>query len=107
MTDDRVREARRVVENYVEPCLGTPLSEAKAVTSVRSEAGRTVVEVELGFPADRYGQELAATLRGLLEATPGAGPADVRVSWHVRAQAVQGSLQPLPGIANVIAVASG
>ena len=107
MTDDRVREVRRVVENYVEPCLGAPLSDAKAVTSVRSEAGHTLVEVELGFPAGRYGTELADGLRGLLESAPGAGPVEVRVSWRVRSQAVQGGLQPLPGIANVIAVASG
>jgi ATP-binding protein involved in chromosome partitioning len=107
MTDDRVREVRRVVENYVEPCLGMPLADAKAVTSVRSGAAGTVVDVELGFPAGRYGAELAARLRGLIEAAPGAGPAEVRVSWRVAPQSVQGGLQPLPGIANVIAVASG
>jgi ATP-binding protein involved in chromosome partitioning len=107
MTDDRVREVRRVVENYVEPCLGMPLADAKAVTSVRSGAAGTVVDVELGFPAGRYGAELAARLRALVEAAPGAGPAEVRVAWRVAPQPVQGGLQPLPGVANVIAVASG
>jgi len=107
MTDDRIREARRVVENYVEPCLGMPLSEAKAVTSVRSEGGSTLVEVELGFPARRYGPELAAGLERLLAAEPGVGPARVSVDWRVAPQAVQGGLKPLPGISNVIAVASG
>jgi ATP-binding protein involved in chromosome partitioning len=107
MTDDRVREVRRVVENYVEPHLGMPLSAAKAVKSVRLEGGTAVVEVELGFPARRYGPELAATLQQLLAAGPGAGPARVEVTWQVAAQAVQGSLQRLPGIRNVVAVASG
>jgi len=107
MTDDRVREARRVVENYVEPCLGMPLSQAKAVTSVRSEGGSTLVEVELGFPARRYGPELAASLERLLAAEPGVGPARVSVGWRVASQTVQGGLKPLPGISNVIAVASG
>jgi ATP-binding protein involved in chromosome partitioning len=107
MTDDRVSEARRVVENYVEPFLGMPLSEAKAVTSVRSEGGTTVVEVELGFPARRYGPELAADLERLISAQPDAGPVRVSVGWRVAPQAVQGGLTPLPGISNVIAVASG
>jgi ATP-binding protein involved in chromosome partitioning len=107
MTDDRVREARRVVGNYVEPYLGMPLSEAKAVTSVRSEGGATRVEVELGFPARGYGPELAASLEAALAAEPGVGPAQVSVGWRVAAQAVQGGLKPLPGISNVIAVASG
>ena len=107
MTDDRVREASRVVENYVEPHLGMPLGEAKAVKSVRLEGGTLVVGVELGFPAGRYGPELARVLERSLAAHPGAGPARVEVTWRVAAQAVQGSLQPLPGIRNVVAVASG
>jgi len=107
MTDDRVREARLVVENYVEPCLGMPLSQAKAVTAVRSEAGTTVVELDLGFPAGRYGRELSAALERQLAALPGAGPVRVTVGWRVAPQAVQGGLKPLPGISNVIAVASG
>jgi len=107
MTDDRIREVRRVVENYVEPNLGMPLGAAKAVKSVRLDGETAVVEVELGFPARRYGPELASTLQQLLAAEPGAGPARVHVSWQVAAQAVQGSLQRLPGIRNVVAVASG
>jgi len=107
MTDDRVREARLVVENYVEPSLGMPLSQAKAVKSVRFEAGTVRVDVELAFPAGRYAPELAAELERLVEAMPGAGPARVTVEWKVAAQAVQGGLKPLPGISNVVAVASG
>ena len=107
MTDDRVREARRVVENYVEPHLGMPLGEAKAVKSVRLEGGIPVVGVELGFPAGRYAPQLAAELDRLLAAVPGAAPARVEVTWQVASQPVQGGLQPLPGIRNVIAVASG
>jgi ATP-binding protein involved in chromosome partitioning len=107
MTDDRVREASRVVENYVEPHLGMPLGEVKAVKSVRLEGGAAVVRVELGFPAGRYGPELAAVLERALADDPGVGPARVEVTWKVAAQVVQGGLQPLPGICNVIAVASG
>ena len=81
MTDDRVREARRVVENYVEPHLGMPLGEAKAVKSVRLEGGTAVVEVELGFPAGRYGAELAAALERHLAAHAGrSAPARVEVT---------------------------
>jgi ATP-binding protein involved in chromosome partitioning len=107
MTDDRVREARRVVENYVEPHLNMPLGDAKAVKSVRLDGATPLVEVELGFPAGRYGPELAGVLGRQLAATAGAGGARVEVRWTVAAQPVQGGLQPLPGIRNVIAVASG
>jgi ATP-binding protein involved in chromosome partitioning len=107
MTVDRVREARLVVGNYVEPHLGMPLEEAKAVKSVRLEAGCVVVEVELGFPLARGREQLEGVLQGLLTGHPSVGANRVSVGWSVAARAVQGSLQPLPGISNVVAVASG
>ena len=107
MTHDRVSDARLVLGNYVEPCLGMPLGVAKAVKSVRSDAGIIVAEVALGFPLGPYREELARTLAQLVMDELGSVPVQVRVDWEVKAQAVQGSLQPLPGIRNVIAVASG
>jgi len=108
MTDDRVAAARLVAGNYVEPYLGLPLAEAKAVKSVRLQDGHPVVEVELGFPAGRWTASLQRDLQAALASDPrvGAG-ARAEVSWRVRPHAVQGQLQPLPGISNVIAVASG
>ncbi len=106
MTDDRVREARLVVGNYVEPSLGMPLDEAKAVKSVRYDGRQLEVAVQLGFPLARGAAALAAELEARLAASP-AGPAKVSVGWTIPAQAVQGGLKPLPGISNVVAVASG
>jgi ATP-binding protein involved in chromosome partitioning len=107
MQDDRIARARLLVENYVEPYLAMPLGDAKAVKSVRLEGSRLVVEVELGFPLGAYAQSLAAELQARLSAAPGLGDAAVTVSWKVATHVAQGQLQPLPGIRNVIAVASG
>jgi ATP-binding protein involved in chromosome partitioning len=107
MQDDLIARARLLVENYVEPYLAMPLGDAKAVKSVRLEGSRPVVEVELGFPLGAYAQSLAAELQARLSAAPGLGDAAVTVSWKVATHVAQGQLQPLPGIRNVIAVASG
>jgi ATP-binding protein involved in chromosome partitioning len=107
MTDDRVSEARLVVGNYVEPYLGMPLGDAKAVKSVRLDGGTLVAEVALGFPLGSYRDELAAELAVRLAAVAGTAPVRVEVGWEVAAQLVQGGRQPLPGIRNVLAVASG
>jgi len=107
MTDDRLAQARLLVGNYVEPYLGMPLADAKAVKSVRLEGRRPLVEVELGFPLGAYAKTLAADLQGVLDSAPDLADAVVTVGWQVASQAVHGDLQPLPGIKNVIAVASG
>ena len=107
MPDEQIAQARLVVGNYVEPYLGIPLADAKAVKSVRLDGARTVVEVELGFPVGAYAQTLAANLQALVRSQPGLGDAVVTVGWQVQTHPVQGQLQPLPGIRNVVAVASG
>jgi ATP-binding protein involved in chromosome partitioning len=107
MPNGRLTAARQLVENYVEPYLGMPLIDAKAVKSVQSEGETVRVDVELGFPLGEYRAELVSTLERRLNDDPVVAPARVEAGWHVPSQAVQGGLQPLPGIGNVIAVASG
>ena len=87
MTDDRVAAARLIVGNYVEPYLGMPLGDAKAVKSVRLEAGRPRVEVELGFPAGRWARTLAAgtSQRPWPRRRVGPGAPRSTVSWQVAA----------------------
>ena len=79
MQDERLAQARLLVANYVEPYLGMPLGAAKAVKSVRLEAGRPMVEVELGFPVGGYARTLAAELETLLHQAPGLGDATVTI----------------------------
>jgi ATP-binding protein involved in chromosome partitioning len=107
MTDDRIAQARLLAGNYVEPYLGMPLGEAKAVKSVRLDGSRPIVELDLGFPLGGYAQALAATVRDLLRRDPALAEAEVTVTWHVPVGPVQGALAPIAGIRNVVAVASG
>ena len=72
-------------------------------------ATRTVVEVELGFPLGDYGPDAC---RPTLQSRAGTGARARATRWsrsagRSRRTRVQGKLQPLPGIRNVIAVASG
>jgi ATP-binding protein involved in chromosome partitioning len=107
MPNGRLTAARQLAENYVEPYLGMPLIDAKAVKSVQSDGETVRVDVELGFPLGEYRAELVSTLERRLNDDPAVAPARVEAGWHVPSQAVQGGLKPLPGIGNVIAVASG
>jgi ATP-binding protein involved in chromosome partitioning len=102
MNDAALLEAARVT---VEPAAGRPLGEA--VRSVRVAGDVAQVEVEVGFPAGGHAGALRAALAERLAAAGWAGRVDVALTARIRPQAVQGGLKPLPGISNVIAVASG
>lgn len=102
-TSDAVRAA---LQSHVDPLLGMSLADAGVLGEVSVQGAGVTVPVVLGFPAAGYVQPLqqavAAHLRQSLNVE-----AEVPVSWQIGTPAVQGQLQPLPGVRNVIAVASG
>jgi ATP-binding protein involved in chromosome partitioning len=75
------------------------------VKSVRLDGETVVAEVRLGYPLGTYADELARALETRL-ADAGVR-SRVEVSWEVATQDVASGRSPLPGIHNVLAVASG
>ena len=65
------------------------------------------VEIALGYPARSYHDPLAAQVKRTLEADPAIAQATVSVSTRIIAHKVQEKLTPMPGVKNIIAVASG
>ncbi|MDG4597110.1 MAG: iron-sulfur cluster carrier protein ApbC [Candidatus Contendobacter sp.] len=100
-------DVENTLKGYVDPYLEKDLVSAKCVKTIRTEGGRVEVEVELGFPAVGYRDALSAALRERLAALPGVGEVAIRVESRIIAHEVQKGLKPLPGVKNIIAVASG
>jgi ATP-binding protein involved in chromosome partitioning len=107
MNSNREQAVRGLIESFVEPHLNLSLADAQAIQDLSVQGGEVRVQLQLGFPADRYGKELAAALQELLVRDAGAERADVAVTWSVAAQAVQRNLRPIRGIKNIVVVASG
>ena len=100
-------DVENALKGFVDPYLERDLVAAKCVKQIRTEVGRVEVDVELGFPAAGYRSALIAALRDRLVALPGAGEVAVRVESKIVSHEVQKGLKPLPGVKNIIAVASG
>jgi len=98
---------RSTVANYIDPVLERPLETIAVVSEVKAEAGEVEVSLCLSFPASRYAPELGAALEERLAALPDVGKASVKVEWDVPSAPVQGGVQALPGVRNVLAVSSG
>ncbi len=100
-------EIETVLKGYVDPYLKQDLIAAKCVKSIGVAEGKVTLRIELGFPAQGYRDELIATLRARLERELGLSDVAITVESKVIAHAVQQGVKPLPGVKNIIAVASG
>jgi ATP-binding protein involved in chromosome partitioning len=80
---------------------------SKSARNVKVDADRVSVDILLGYPAksqiEPIRKEVMAKLRGL----PGVASVDVNVSMKIVPHAVQRGVKLIPGVRNIIAVASG
>ncbi|CDH45139.1 iron-sulfur cluster carrier protein ApbC [Candidatus Contendibacter odensensis] len=100
-------DVETALKGYVDPYLGQDLVVANCIKQIRTEEGRIEVDVELGFPAAGYRDALIAALHECLATLPGGAEITVRVESKIISHEVQKGLKPLPGVKNIIAVASG
>jgi ATP-binding protein involved in chromosome partitioning len=96
-----------LLQAVVDPGSGRPLGEARAIKSVKVEGADVAIAVELGYPAASQHAALRAALIAAAKSLPGVGNVSVAIATQVVAHAVQRGVQLLPGVKNIIAVASG
>jgi ATP-binding protein involved in chromosome partitioning len=95
------------IKEYTDPYLEKDLVGAGAVKDTDIDGDNVKVKIVLGFPAYGYVDELRDELKGRIEKLDGVASAEIDVSWDIASHSVQGGMNPLEGIKNVIAVASG
>ncbi len=83
-----------------------PLSEIGRVRGVETAEKRLKAAIELGFPCRSAIDTVKDDIASAVAAEFGLD-ADITVSTKIRRHGVQRNLQPIPGIKNLIAVASG
>lgn len=105
MNETRDEELKSLVEAVEDPHTGRPLG--SAVRGLVMHDGRVAVDIRLDYPAAGWRDALAELARKRLLAVDGIEAVTVDIDWQIRQHAVQGGLDPLDGVRNIIAVASG
>jgi ATP-binding protein involved in chromosome partitioning len=100
-------QVRARLAAIVDPHTGASLEESGEVHAVGVDGDRVAVEIALGYPADGWRKQFAGVIREQLEADAAIAQATVSVTTRIATHKVQGNLMPLPGVKNIIAVASG
>jgi len=102
-----VSDLKTALERAVLPGIDQPLSEVGKVRLAENEGDPLVVSIELGFPADTCMPELEAFFRNIIDSGLAGKEAGLEIASRITAHGVQGTLKPLDGVRNIIAVASG
>jgi len=100
-------DVETALKGYVDPYLDQDLIAAKCVKAIQIDGSRLTLDIELGYPAAGYGDTLTAALRERLAALPAISSVEIKLESKIVAHEVQKGLKPLPGVKNIIAVASG
>ncbi len=95
------------LKEFIDPYLETDLVSARCVKNVQVDGSKAIVDIELGFPHQGYEQELSEKLTTLLTEIDGIDAVEVNISSKIVIHAVQKGVQPIQGVKNIVAVASG
>jgi ATP-binding protein involved in chromosome partitioning len=98
---------QQALAGVTDPNTGRDFVSTKQIRSLRIEGGDVSFELELGYPAMSQHAALRQALVAAARKVPGVGNVSVSISTRITAHAVQRGVQLLPGVKNVIAVASG
>jgi len=104
LTQEQVQEALRQV---VDTNTGKDLVSTKSAKKIKVDGANISLEVELGYPAKSQLEPIRRLVASKLRSLPGVGDVKVTVTSKIVAHAVQRGVKLLPGVKNIIAVASG
>src|SRR5262245_18822227 len=95
------------LRTLVDPNTGKDFVSGKAVKKIHVGAGDIVVDVQLAYPAKTQMGELKKLIADGIAALPGAPKVTVNMTQKITSHSVQRGVKLIPGVKNIIAVASG
>src|SRR6266513_2870974 len=95
------------LKGVIDPNTGKDLVTGKAVKGVRVDGDRIAIDIQLGYPAKSQHEVIRKLVQNAVAALPGAGRVTVTVGHKIVSHAVQRGVKLVPGVKNIVAVASG
>ncbi len=102
-----VQAIQDAIQGVIDPNTGKDFVSTKAVKNLSVSGGDVAFDVELGYPAKSQIASLRAALIAAAKGVAGVTNVSVNVASNIVAHAVQRGVQLLPGVKNIVAVASG
>ena len=101
------QQVRTALAAAVDPNTGKDFVAGKTVRNIRIDGEDVSFDIELGYPARTQVDGIRKQVIAAVRALPGVGNVSANVYSKVVAHSVQMGVKLLPGVKNIIAVASG
>ncbi len=103
--------SQEVVQNalkeVVDPNTGKDLLTSKSARNIKLDGANVSLDVELAYPAKSQIEPMRKAVVASLRKIPGIGEVKVNVGSKIASHTVQRGVKLIPGVKNIIAVASG
>jgi ATP-binding protein involved in chromosome partitioning len=104
VTEQQVQEALR---SLVDPNTRKDYVSTKSARNIKVDGDRVSAEILLDYPAKSQVEPIREQVTKAIKSLPGVGSVSVNVQTKIISHAVQRGVKLVPGIKNIIAVASG
>ncbi|MBL8393377.1 MAG: iron-sulfur cluster carrier protein ApbC [Candidatus Accumulibacter sp.] len=104
ITNEAVQAA---LKDLIDHNTGKDFLSTRSARNIKVNGADVSLDIELGYPAKSQLNEIRHSVIGKLRSIPGVGNIRVNLTVRIVAHTVQRGLKPLPGVKNIIAIASG
>ena len=104
ITQEQVHNA---LKEAVDPNTGKDFFATKSARNIRVDGGKVALEIELGYPAKTQLEPIRKLISQKLRSIPGVETVNVEVTSKIVSHSVQRGVKLVPGVKNIVAVASG
>ena len=100
-------QIQEILKSTIDPTTGKDYVSGKAVKAVKVDGDAVAVDIVLGYPARSVLEKVRSQIQDALRVHPGVRTVSVTTSFKITSHAVQGGVERVPGVRNIVAVASG
>ncbi len=101
------QQIQAILKQTIDPTTGKDYVTGKSVTHVQVDQNNVSVDIELGYPGNSVKSSVQQQITDALRSLPGIGNIHVTVNSKIIPHSVQQGVKLIPGVKNIIAVASG
>lgn len=101
------QQIQSALKQIIDPTTGKDYISTQSVRNIQIDQQHVSIDIELGYPANSVKQAIQKQITDALHAIPGIEKIQVSVNSKIIPHSAQRGVKLIPGVKNIIAVASG